>query len=130
MDGWKRFRIQDVSTAVYFATKKSAASPDEQWRTFLDRLQGKEITYETEPQYLTGIRTLHAEDISFAEDIIQNDNLLEFYMEVSFNADQVFGTDVCTSENDDWLNIYANYDLDARRVCDTAGGVSAAGPRR
>ena len=40
-------------------------------------------------------------------------------MEVSFNADQVFGTDVCTSENDDWLNIYANYDLEARRVCDT-----------
>ena len=40
-------------------------------------------------------------------------------MEVSFNADEVFGTDVCTSENDDWLNIYANYDLDARRVCDT-----------
>lgn len=119
MDGWKRFRIQDVSSAVYFATKKSSASPDEQWRTFLDRLQGKEITYETEPQYLTGSRTLRAEDISFAEDIIQNDNLLEFYMEVSFNADQVFGTDVCTSENDDWLNIYANYDLDARRVCDT-----------
>lgn len=119
MDGWKRFRIQDVSTAVYFATKKSAASPDEQWRTFLDRLQGKEITYETEPQYLTGIRTLHAEDISFAEDIIQNDNLLEFYMEVSFHADEVFGTNVCTTENDDWLNIYANYDLDARRVCDT-----------
>ena len=54
-----------------------------------------------------------------AEDIIQNDNLLEFYMEVSFNADEVFGTDVCTSENDDWLNIYANYDLEARRVCDT-----------
>ena len=72
-----------------------------------------------EPEYLTGSRRLCAEDISFAEDIIQNDNLLEFYMEVSFNADQVFGTDVCTSENDDWLNIYANYDLEARRVCDT-----------
>ena len=119
MDGWKRFRIQDVSSAVYFAMKKSTASPEERWRIFLDRLHGKEITYETEPQYLTGSRTLRAEDISFAEDIIQNDNLLEFYMEVSFNADEVFGTDVCTSENDDWLNIYANYDLEARRVCDT-----------
>jgi len=40
-------------------------------------------------------------------------------MEVSFNADQVFGTDVCTSENDDWLNIYANYDLERGCVCDT-----------
>lgn len=32
MDGWKRFRIQDVSSAVYFAMKKSTASPEERWR--------------------------------------------------------------------------------------------------
>ena len=119
MDGWKRFRIKNVSSAVYFAMKKNSASPEEQWRTFLDRLQGKEITYETEPQYLIGSRTLRAEDISFAEDIIQNDNLLEFCMEVPFNADEVFGTHVCTTENDDWLNIYANYDLERGCVCDT-----------
>ena len=119
MDGWKRFRIRDVSTAAYFAMKKGNAAPDERWRIFLDRLEERSLIQEPEPEYLTGSRRLCAEDISFAEDIIQNDNLLEFYMEVSFNADEVFGTDVCTSENDDWLNIYANYDLDARRVCDT-----------
>ncbi len=95
------------------------AAPDERWRIFLDRLEERTLNQEPEPAYLTGSRRLCAEDISFAEDIIQNDNLLEFYMEVSFNADEVFGTDVCTSENDDWLNIYANYDLEARRVCDT-----------
>ena len=119
MDGWKRFRIRDVSTAAYFAMKKGNASSDERWRIFLDRLEERALNQEPEPEYLTGSRRLCAEDISFAEDIIQNDNLLEFYMEVSFNADEVFGTDVCTSENDDWLNIYANYDLEARRVCDT-----------
>ena len=119
MDGWKRFRIRDVSTAAYFAMKKGNAAPDERWRIFLDRLEERTLNQEPEPEYLTGSRRLCAEDISFAEDIIQNDNLLEFYMEVSFNADEVFGTDVCTSENDDWLNIYANYDLEARRVCDT-----------
>ena len=119
MDGWKRFRIRDVSTAAYFAMKKGNASSDERWRIFLDRLEERTLIQEPEPEYLTGSRRLCAEDISFAEDIIQNDNLLEFYMEVSFNADEVFGTDVCTSENDDWLNIYANYDLEARRVCDT-----------
>ena len=119
MDGWQCFRIKDVSTAAYFAMKKGNAAPDERWRIFLDRLEERALNQEPEPEYLTGSRRLCAEDISFAEDIIQNDNLLEFYMEVSFNADQVFGTDVCTSENDDWLNIYANYDLDARRVCDT-----------
>ncbi len=88
MDGWKRFRIQDVSTAVYFATKKSAASPDEQWRHLPGSSAGEKRSHTKRTQYLTGIRTLHAEDISFAEDIIQNDNLLEFYMEVSFNADK------------------------------------------
>lgn len=119
MDGWKRFRIQDVSSAVYFAMKKSTASPEERWRIFLDRLEERTLHQEPEPEYLTGSRRLCAEDISFAEDIIQNDNLLEFYMEVCFDADQMFGTNVCTTENDDWLNIYANYDLEARRVCDT-----------
>ena len=84
-----------------------------------ERLEERTLHQEPESEYLSGNRRLCAEDISFAEDITQNDNLLEFYMEVSFNADEVFGTDVCTSENDDWLNIYANYDLEARRVCDT-----------
>lgn len=76
-------------------------------------MNSKDITLS-----LTGSRMLRAEDIFFAEDIIQHDNLLEFYMEVSSFADQVFGTNVCTAENDDWLNIYASYDLDHGCVCD------------
>ena len=119
MDGWQCFRIQDVSTAAYFAMKKNGASQDERWRVFLDRLNGKQLMQEQEPGYLSGSRTLRAEDISFAEDIVQNDNLLEFYMEVCFDADKVFGTHVCTTENDDYLNVYANYDMEERRVADT-----------
>ena len=80
MDGWKRFRIRDVSTAANFAMKKGHASSDERWRIFLDRLEERTLNQEPEPEYLTGSRRLCAEDISFAEDIIQNDNLLEFYM--------------------------------------------------
>lgn len=119
MDGWQCFRIQDVSSAVYFAMKKSDARTEERWRVFLDRLDGKQLTQETEPGYLSGSRTLRSEDTSFSEDIVQNENLLEFYMDVIFDADKVFGTHVCTDENDDWLNIYANYDMTARRVCGT-----------
>lgn len=118
MDGWQCFRIKDVSTAAYFASKRSDASMDERWRVFLDHLSGKQLT-QSEPACLTGSRTLQAGDISFANEIVQNENLLEFYMEVSFDADQVFGTHVCTTENDDWLNIYANYDMDEQAVCDT-----------
>lgn len=40
-------------------------------------------------------------------------------MGVTFDADAVFGTHVCTSENDDYLNIYANYNLERGCVCDT-----------
>lgn len=119
MDGWQCFRIKDVSTASYFASKRSDASMDERWRVFLDHLSGKQLTQSEEPAYLTGSRTLQAVDISFANEIVQNENLLEFYMEVSFDADKVFGTNVCTTENDDWLNIYANYDMDEQAVCDT-----------
>ena len=40
-------------------------------------------------------------------------------MEVCFDADKVFGTHVCTAENDDYLNVYANYDMDKQQVADT-----------
>ncbi len=119
MDGWQRFRIQDISTAAYYATKKSYASWDERWKVFLERLDGKQLTAETEAQFLRGQRELCARDICFSDEVMQSDHLLEFYMDVSFDADAVFGTQVCTSENDDYLNIYANYDLERSCVCDT-----------
>ena len=119
MDGWQCFRMQDISTAAYFAMKKNYISTDERWKVFLDRLDGKRLTQDAEPGFLSGSRTLCAEDISFNEDIVQNEHLLEFYMDVTFDADKVFGTRVCTTENEDWLNVYANYDMEARRVCDT-----------
>ncbi len=33
--------------------------------------------------------------------------------------DAAFGTFVCTNENDDWLNIYANYDIAQDKPCET-----------
>ena len=119
IDGWQHFRIQDVSTAAYYAMKKSNTVWGEREHIFLSRLDGKQLTNEDRTIYLAGTRTLRTEDISFAEDIVQNENLLEFYMEVSFDADKVFGTQVCTTENDDYLNLYANYDMEKRCVADT-----------
>lgn len=119
MDGWQRFRIQDISTAAYYAMKKGYASWENRWKVFLDRLDGKQLTAETEALYLHGQRELCSRDIYFSDEIVQNENLLEFYMDGSFYVDAVFGTQVCTSENDDFLNIYANYDLECGCVCDT-----------
>lgn len=119
MDGWQRFHIQDISTAAYYAMKKTYSSWDDRWRVFLDRLDGKQLTAETETPLLHGQRELRSGDIYFSDEVMQNDNLLEFYMDGSFDVDTVFGTHVCTSDNDDYLNIYANYDLECGCVCDT-----------
>ena len=52
-----------------------------------------------------------------AEEISEVDGLLNFYLETSFDVDAVFGTQVCTTENGDWLNVYANYDMASGKVC-------------
>ncbi len=56
--------------------------------------------------------------LSFAEEISEINGLLNFYLQTDFDVDAVFGTYVCTAENDDTLNVYANYDMAAGEVCD------------
>jgi hypothetical protein len=109
-DGWKTWSMQDVSAAIYHTYRKSYLRPEQYMSRFLEKLEGKELT---SPGHLS------ARDISFAEEISEIDNLLDFYMETSFDVDEAFGTHVCTSENDDTLNVYANYDMAAGQVCDT-----------
>ena len=43
MDGWQLFSIQDVSTAAYFAMKKTYSSWDDRWKVFLEHLDGKQL---------------------------------------------------------------------------------------
>ena len=93
--GWQCFRIQDVSSAAYFAMKNSGASQEARWKVFLDRLDGKQLMSESEPGYLTGSRMLRAEEICFSEDIVQNGNLLEFCMDGVIIVDEMFGTNTC-----------------------------------
>lgn len=49
--------------------------------------------------------------IGFAEEITEYDDKLNFYIPVTFDCDAVFGTDVCSLDNDDYLNIYVDYDM-------------------
>lgn len=79
----------------------------------------KQARLEQEPEILTGSRPLCADDISFSEDIVQKENCLEFYMDVAFAAEDVFGFPAYAEDSDDWLNIYANYSLETGQVCDT-----------
>jgi len=69
---------------------------------------------------LSGKRRLSAEDITFDGDMEFNDDMdrLQFYIGVWFNPDEVFGTNVNTFENDDYVNVYVDYDVDHGTVAD------------
>ncbi len=46
MDGWKVYAMQGVADAAEQAFQEAEISEDARWRVFLDRLEGKEMTYE------------------------------------------------------------------------------------
>ena len=110
MDGWRTWAMRDVSAAVYHATWSQFASSDDKWRKLLEHLSGKEIT---------SAGHLSARNFSFGDEIIESDGKLNFYVQTEFDVDAAFGTFVLTGKNDDWLNIYANYDIAEDRPCDT-----------
>ena len=111
MDGWKSWAMQTIADAAAEAYRNPEASDDDRWRIFLDRLDGQDLTT---PSRLTA-RNFYFEDSIEAMD----DRILNFYVVPCFNVDEAFGTFVETDENDHALNIYANYDMQRQRVCDT-----------
>ena len=118
-DGWQTFSVNDVCAAVHFSITEGGTSLDQRWSSFLDHLDGRQLTADTECGLLQGERELTGNDIFFSGEVLQDDPFLEFYMDVAFDADAVLGTHVCTTENDDYLNVYAKNDLEAGQVCDT-----------
>ena len=110
MDGWQTWAMRDVSVAAYHATRSRFASADEQLSKLLELLDGKEVT---------SAGHLSARNFSFGDEIIESDGKLNFYVQTEFDVDAAFGTFVLTDKNDDWLNIYANYDIAEDRPCDT-----------
>ena len=108
-DGWRSYFMQDVSVAAYRAFRAEGLSERQRMARFTERLADCEIG---------SAGHLSARQVSFAEEISEIDSRLNFYMETNFDVDAVFGTHVCTDENDDCLNVYADYDMAAGQVCD------------
>lgn len=119
--GWAGFILKDVMTAVYHAYRKVDRPFKEQWSIFLERLDGGRMinTAHSSDGETQRVRRLSADDIHFSDKIMETDGRLNFYIDTDFHVDQVFGTHVETAENDDWLNVYANFDMESRQVCDT-----------
>ena len=66
----------------------------------------------TPPELDGGSQRLDLRLVTFEGDISEYDGTLSFYMPVTFDPDAVFGTNVASDSNGDWLNVYANYDLE------------------
>ena len=117
-DGWKNYPVEVVCYAAYQASNLTRLSPIPEQRRFLDRIAGHEIQRDGLEIYLRGDRHLDPGDISFSGSVEQMDEKLNFYMDVCFSPDVVLGTFVCTDENDDYVNVYANYNLECGDLCD------------
>ena len=95
-------------------------------RTLAQQYNHLLVQEEVEPPELTaGTRRIPVDKVSFADELSECDGLLQFYMPVTFDPDAVFGTHVATAENDDWLNVYAAYDLNTVRLPVSAGQAGA-----
>jgi len=81
-------------------------------------MSGNPLAQMHDTQLTTAAR-LEEKDLSFSDEIMEMDGRLNFYINTDFDVDAVFGTNVQTTENDDWLNVYANFDMESRQVCDT-----------
>ena len=110
MDGWTTWAMRDVIPSIHQATSPHFITAEERLRKLLELLDGME---------LTSAGHLTAQNFSFNDEIMMENGKLNFYVQAEFDVDAAFGTFVCTDENDDWLNIYANYDIAQGRPCDT-----------
>lgn len=110
MEGWTTWAMRDVIPSIHQARRPRFATTEEQLRKLLNLLDGME---------LTSAGHLTAQNFSFSGEILMEDGKLNFYVQTEFDVDAAFGTFVCTDENDDWLNIYANYDIEQGKTCDT-----------
>ena len=76
----------------------------------------KQIYGTMQTECWQGERRLQLNEISFAEEIVVDDNTLNFYVPIFFDAAAVFGKPVEKLGPDDSFDVYANYDMDAGEV--------------
>ena len=107
--GWRSYSIRDIFIAVNQTYQSDGKKLGRSIDRFMSSLEGRQRP---------SAGRLSASEIFFAEEIAVADGLLNFYMETSFDVGEVFGALACANENDDTLNVCANYDMASGLVCD------------
>ena len=76
----------------------------------------KQIPGTMRTEFWQGERQFRQDEVSFAEEIVMDDNTLNFYVPIFFDAAAVFGKPVEKLGPDDSFDVYANYDMDSGEV--------------
>ena len=102
--GWATYKLNDVSTAVWHAERCGSYEWAVRQARLVEKLAGREIC---------SAGHLSTEELSPAEEICEMDGRrLNFYLEVGFDMEKVFG------KRAEQMNLYANYDMTAGQICD------------
>lgn len=78
-------------------------------KTLNDYYAQLDMEREAPPELTAGTKRLPVDAVSFTDEITECDGKLNFYIPINFDPDAVFGTNVASAFNDDWLNVYANF---------------------
>lgn len=70
-------------------------------------------------EYVSGSRRLRPEEIEFEDEMLIIGNRLNFYMSVYFDPIEIFGEKMRLEDGEGYINVYADYDMDNRCVCDS-----------
>ena len=93
-----------MSTAVWYAERCGSYEWAVRQARLVEKLAGREIC---------SAGHLSTEELSPAEEICEMDGRrLNFYLEVGFDMEKVFG------KRAEQMNLYANYDMTAGQICD------------
>ena len=85
----------------------------------LEEVRGRmmeDMEREAPPELTAGTKRLPVDAVSFTDEITECDGKLNFYIPINFDPDAVFGTNVASAFNDDWLNVYANFGWKTGRI--------------
>ena len=85
-------------------------------KTLNDYYAQLDMEREAPPELTAGTKRLPVDAVSFTDEITECDGKLNFYIPINFDPDAVFGTNVASAFNDDWLNVYANFGWKTGRI--------------
>lgn len=85
-------------------------------KTLNDYYAQLDMEREAPPELTAGTKRLPVDAVSFTDEITECDGKLNFYIPINCDPDAVFGTNVASAFNDDWLNVYANFGWKTGRI--------------